>query len=186
MIVSEGEAVPRFEPGVVVDTKRLRLRPFTVDDADDAVLAAADPEIRRWLAWADGYDRARAVEFCTVDAHSDPELKLGWAIDADDHLVGSIALNRADWHNGKVETGYWIAPWARRRGYAVEAVRAAAAYAYSVGFHRVELLAAVENTASRRVADRAGFRQEGVLREAGRLGGGYIDMVLYAQLSGDI
>lgn len=178
--------MPRFELGVVIDTRRLRLRPFTADDADDAVRAAADPEIRRWLDWADGYDRERAVDFCTGRAHSEPETKLTWAIDARDRLVGSIGLQRADWANGKAETGYWIAPWARRRGYAVEAVRAVAAYAYSIGFHRVELLAAVENTASRRVAERAGFTQEGVLREASRHGKGYIDMVLYAQLSCDI
>lgn len=178
--------MPRFELGVVVDTKRLRLRPFAADDVDDAVRAVDDPEIHRWMAWAEGYDRAQAVEFCTVDAHSDPETKLTWAIDADDRLVGSIGLNRADWANGKVETGYWIAPWGRRRGYAVEAVRAVAAYAFSIGFHRVELLAAVDNVASRGVAERAGFTREGVLREAGRLGGGYTDMVMYAQLSGDI
>lgn len=178
--------MPRFELGVVVDTKRLRLRPFTEQDVDDVLCAVADAEIRRWLAWADGYDRDRAVEFCTDQAHSDPETKLIWAIDADNRLVGSVGLRRADWAGGKVEVGYWIAPWARRQGYAVEAVRGVAAYAYSVGFHRVELLAAVGNTASRRVAERAGFTQEGVLREASRLGEGYTDMVLYAQLSGDI
>lgn len=178
--------MPRFEPGVVVDTQRLRLRPLTADDADDVTRAADDPEIRRWMAWAEGYDRAQAVEFCTVGAHSLPETKLAWAIDVGDRLAGSIGLNRADWANGKVEIGYWIAPWARRQGYAAEAVRAVAAYAYSIGFHRVELLAAVGNTASRRVAESAGFTQEGVLREAGRLGGGYTDMVLYAQLSGDV
>lgn len=178
--------MPRFELGVVVDTKRLRLRPLAADDADDVQRAADDPEIRRWMSWAEGYDRAQAVEFCTVTAHSGPETKVAWAIDAGDRLDGAIGLNRADWANGKVEIGYWVAPWARRRGYAVESVRAAAAYAFSIGFHRVELLAAVGNTASRGVAVRAGFTQEGVLREAGRLGGGYTDMVLYAQLSGDI
>lgn len=178
--------MPRFELGVVVDTRRLRMRPFTADDADDVTRAVDDPEIRRWMAWAEGYDRAQAVEFCTVGAHSVPETKLAWAIDAGDRLAGAVGLNRADWANGKVETGYWIAPWARRRGHAVESVRAVAAYAFSVGFHRVELLAAVGNAASRGVAARAGFTQEGVLREAGRLGEGYTDMVLYAQLSGDI
>lgn len=186
MIVMEGDRVPRFELGVVVDTQRLRLRPFTVDDVDDVVRAVDDPEIRRWLPWADGYDRDRAVEYCTEEAHRAPESKLTWAIDADDHLVGSIALIRADWSDAKAEVGYWVAPWARRRGYAVEAVRGVAAYAYSIGFHRVELLAAVENAASRGVAERAGFTQEGVLREASRHGKGYTDMVLYAQLSGDI
>jgi len=171
---------------VVVDTSRLRLRPFTADDVDDALRAVDDPEIRRWLPWADGYDRDRAVDFCTREAHSDPESKVTWAIDSDDHLVGSIGLTRADWGNAKAEVGYWVAPWARRRGYAVEAVRGVAAYAYSIGLHRVELLAAVDNTASRKVAERAGFVREGILREASRQGKGYTDMVLYAQLSGDI
>ncbi|HEY3681746.1 MAG TPA: GNAT family protein [Streptosporangiaceae bacterium] len=178
--------MPRFELGVIVDTKRLRLRPFTEDDVDDVLRAVDDPEIRRWLPWSHGYDRARAVDFCTREAHDAPEARLRWAVDADDRLVGSASLHRADWGNGGVEIGYWIAPWSRRRGYAVEAVRAVAAYAYSLGLHRVELHAAVGNAASRGVAVRAGFTEEGVRREAGRVGDRYIDMVLYAQLSGDI
>ena len=41
-----------------------------------------------------------------------------------DRCDGSIGLDRADWESGQAEIGYWVAPWARRRGYATEAVRA--------------------------------------------------------------
>jgi RimJ/RimL family protein N-acetyltransferase len=85
------------------------------------------------------------------------------------------------------ETGYWLGPAARGRGYATEAVRAVARHAFGLGLTRIELLAAVGNVASQRVAERAGFTREGVLREARPLPGGKkADMVRFRLLEGEL
>jgi RimJ/RimL family protein N-acetyltransferase len=53
------------------------------------------------------------------------------------------------------------------------------------GFERVELRAATGNLASQRVAEKAGFTREGVLRNAGSVNAGRVDMVVYSLVRGD-
>jgi RimJ/RimL family protein N-acetyltransferase/predicted O-methyltransferase YrrM len=66
---------------------------------------------------------------------------------------------------GVAAVGYWLLPEARGRSYATRAVRLLAEWGiHDLGFARVELWAAPENEASRRVAEYAGFQREGVLR----------------------
>jgi ribosomal-protein-serine acetyltransferase len=175
-----------FESGITLSTSRLTLRPFEAADAGDVVEAARDPEMLRWMPWAPEQTPAQARDWCTVYAHADPEERINFAIVVDDRCSGAIGLNRAAWATGRVEIGYWIAPWARRRGYAVEATRAVAQYAFDSKLHRVELLAATGNILSQRVAERAGFTREGVLREVLVVPGGRADAVLFSLLKGDL
>jgi ribosomal-protein-serine acetyltransferase len=67
-----------------------------------------------------------------------------------------------------------------------EAVRAMLDHAFgTLGLNRVELHAQPENEASRYVAQRVGFREEGVQRQAQRFDDGYRDLVLHAVLAED-
>ena len=69
------------------------------------------------------------------------------------------------------EIGYWIAPTARGRGLAGLAAETACRWAFTVlGLHRIQFFHAVENVASARVAEKAGFTCEGQLRESHRYG----------------
>jgi ribosomal-protein-serine acetyltransferase len=174
-----------FDVGVILTTDRLTLRPFEAADSTEVIEATRDPEILRWMPWAPRQTPAQARDWCTVHAHVNPEEQLNLAIVAAGRLSGAIGLTRAAWVSGRVEIGYWMAPWARRRGYAVEATRAVAAYGFAKGLHRVELLAATGNIASQRVAERAGFTREGVLREALVVPGGRADAVLFSLLKGE-
>ena len=65
----------------------------------------------------------------------------------------------------KAELGYMLAPGARGRGIATQALGQLSAWAFgTLGARRLQLLISVENQASSRVAKRAGFVLEGVLR----------------------
>ena len=111
---------------------------------------------------------------------------INFAIVGGDRFVGSVGLARTDWTDGRVEVGYWIAPWARRKGYAAEATRGVAAYAFQRGMHRIELLAAVDNLASQGVARKAGFTRECVVREAMLIAAGRADAVMFSLLRGEL
>jgi len=68
-----------------------------------------------------------------------------------------------------------VAPAARGRGVGTAALGAAARFAFqALGLHRVELFHALENEASCRLAERTGFRLEGVHRDAFRYGDGVL------------
>ncbi|SEG55809.1 Protein N-acetyltransferase, RimJ/RimL family [Thermomonospora echinospora] len=173
-----------FDRDITLTTDRLLLRPFTEHDVPDVLEAGRDREMRRWMAWAPNQTPAQAHEFCTRAAHEDPQQKICFAVEAAGRCCGSVSLQRAEWLFGRAEIGYWLAPWARGRGLITEAVRALVDYGFGKGLHRIELLAAVGNEASHRVAERAGFTREAVLREAGVLfGGERTDMVMFARLN---
>lgn len=79
-------------------------------------------------------------------------------------VLGSIGLT---WQEPTVtEVGYWIRADARGRGLMTRALRLAARHAFDRGAARVQLRADVENVASCRVAEKAGFQREGILRQA--------------------
>jgi RimJ/RimL family protein N-acetyltransferase len=95
------------------------------------------------------------------------DLRLLLFLKGTETLVGSSGLHRIDWSVPKFEIGYWIRTSFTRQGYATEAVQGIMAFAFeALGAQRVEIRCASENRPSARVAERAGFRLEGELRNA--------------------
>jgi RimJ/RimL family protein N-acetyltransferase len=88
---------------------------------------------------------------------------------------------------GKAAVGYWLAPEARGRGVATGAVQLLVRWAFDVELElvRMELLTLVGNEASGRVALRAGFTREGVLRRYLPFRGDLVDAVMFARLRDD-
>lgn len=102
-------------------------------------------------------------------------------------LLASLHIKETNWRALTSEVGYWVSPWARGRGIAAEATRAAGEWLLiAEGFERLELRAAAGNVASQRVADRAGFTREGVLRNAGITHSGRVDLVVFSMIRGDL
>ncbi|MEV0805233.1 GNAT family N-acetyltransferase [Micromonospora sp. NPDC050200] len=148
----------------------LRLRPMAERDLDAIVATCQDPDTIRWTTVPHPYRREHAEGFLRDFADA------AWArgtgayytvADADDRYVASVDLRLGpDPLNGNV--GFMTAPHARGRGYLPAAVGALAAWGFTtLGLARIEWLALVGNTASRRVAEKAGFSFEGTAR--GRL-----------------
>ncbi|WP_431032467.1 GNAT family N-acetyltransferase [Streptomyces sp. P6-2-1] len=168
----------------------LRLRAFDAGDVEDVRRACADEEIQRWLPLPRPYDTEVARSWCTEFSHHLRTSGDGihWAVTDREsgRLLGTTGLNRTDWRGLVSEVGYWVAPWARRRGVAVGAARTVAGWLLGeCGFERLELRAATGNLASQAVAERAGFVREGVLRNAGRVHEGRVDLVGYSLVPGD-
>lgn len=180
-------------PSVVLETEHLRLRAFIEDDIDDVYAACSDPGLQRWLPLprpGAPYTRADAERWCRETA---PGIRTGgegqqWAVTAGDggRLVGAVGLVHVLWPAMNGEIGYWAAPWARRRGHTTEAVVAVSRWALDQGFQRLEIKAATGNTASRRVAEKAGFTLEGVERSAMPLHEGRSDLAVYGLIPADL
>ena len=165
------------------------LRPLVEADVDEVAIAGADPLTQQWLPLPRPYTVETARGFVHEFAPAQRESGRGivFAVEVEGHLGGAIDLKKTDRRAGTTEIGYWVAPWARGRGVAGRATRALAEWALrDQGLERVEIRAASGNVASQRVAEVAGFVREGVLRNAGFVHGGRVDLVVYGLVRADL
>jgi RimJ/RimL family protein N-acetyltransferase len=166
---------------------RVRLRPWRDDDVDAVLEACQDAEIQRWTQVPVPYRREHAETFVTD--LSDEAWSGGGALFAVEPvdggpLAGSIGLFPPT--DGVGEIGYWTVAGRRGNGFTAEAVRVLCGWALAErGLHRLELHVDPGNTASARVAERAGFRAEGLLRQRFLHRGQPADFVMYGLLRSD-
>jgi RimJ/RimL family protein N-acetyltransferase len=100
--------------------------------------------------------------------------------------LGTIALHLFANDATLAETGYWLCREARGHGAATIAVRLVSAWAFDqLGIQRLNLITAPENLASQRVAERAGFTREGLLRAWAPTRDGRRDSVMFSLLPDD-
>jgi len=179
------EAVTRL-PG----DEQVALRPWRAGDAASVASACTDADIQRWTLVPDGYTAADAEQFVAyateaLAAGTSAELAVVTAGDPD-AVLGAAGLVRIDWDHEQAEVGYWTAAEARGRGVATRAVRLLSAWAFrELPLTRLQLMPFIGNDASERVAERAGYRREGVLRSFHVSKNGLADVVMFARLRGD-
>ncbi|PZF88558.1 GNAT family N-acetyltransferase [Micromonospora deserti] len=166
----------------------LLLRPWREEDALAVLDALREPSIAQWNPQGGLLDRDAALSWirCRADWSAGNHVSLAVADPADgDTLLGSVSLHRI--HDGDASIGYWTVAAARGRGVASGAVVRLTGWAFAeLGLHRIELCHAVANPASCRVAERAGYRIEGILRESYRYGDGRrYDEHLHGRLATD-
>jgi ribosomal-protein-serine acetyltransferase len=161
------------------------IRTFTPDDAEEifALVEANRERLEAWMPWAESTrSPADTRDFIERSLASEHDLEAN-GIWVDGRAVGTIGLSVNHLVNAG-ELGYWIDAGFEGRGLITKASRLVLDHAFGVlKLHRVALCAGVENRRSRAVAERLGFREEGVVRDGDRVGGGrYVDMVLYGLL----
>ncbi|MFC0006825.1 GNAT family N-acetyltransferase [Micromonospora siamensis] len=183
-------AIRRF-PELTVSTPRLEVRRHVPADAGAVDEVFADRQTQRWLPLAEPAGRIEGRSWCTDLARQRRDSGDGdhFALvrREDGRVVGCLWTRRTDWGARSTEVSYALAPDARGFGLAAEAVDAAAvALLLEHGFQRVELRVAPGNVASRRVAEKAGFSYEGLLRNAGFVRGARVDLELWSFVAADL
>jgi RimJ/RimL family protein N-acetyltransferase len=187
------EPVARESPvGLSVPASGIRageivLRFPSLDEVDAILPAFTDPELRE-AGNLPAFDRdglAASIKELPVLAERGRLLALA-AVDADSgEVVGGGTLHHLDSERRIVEIGYFVLPHARRRGVATTVARLLAEHAFSLGIERVAAYVNVGNTASERVAERAGFTREGVVRSLPKPDGQRVDKTLFSLLPGE-
>jgi RimJ/RimL family protein N-acetyltransferase len=134
----------------------LALRRWTVDDVGPLLEVYRDPAIRRWVQVPIGTSEEAAAWVAAQQDGWRTGDRLSFAVHEDSHgLVGCVVLKKP---NTKPEVGYWTAPQARGLGVASRAVDALSVWAFSTyELDHIELLHRVDNVASCRVAEKAGY-----------------------------
>jgi RimJ/RimL family protein N-acetyltransferase len=166
-----------------------RLRPPSPRDAEDLLAMAQDAQIRLWNPLTTVTDQETALAWCERWSDWNGGTSGQWSVfdAAGGRLLGAISLFDIDTENSAAEIGYRVAPWARGQGVGTAALRSVADWAFGeLGLTRLQLLHALENPASCRVATKAGFALEGTLRSSYRYGDGELyDEHLHGRLASD-
>jgi RimJ/RimL family protein N-acetyltransferase len=167
-------------------TADIVLRPYTLDDAPELFEAARESsgEVYLWLPWCHPeYTPAEAQEWIARQIPLFAE-RTGFSFviaGAGGEFLGGCGLNQIDPIHRRANLGYWVRTSAAGRGIATAAVRQLAAWAFaSTDLVRLEIVAAIGNAASIRVAEKSGAVREGIAKSRLVLHGVPHDAVVFS------
>jgi [ribosomal protein S5]-alanine N-acetyltransferase len=185
--VDDGQPRTTWWPVPMLESARVRLRPAAEADAPRIAEACSDPRTRHWVpTLPNPYAEVAARAFVLLGPlQASLGQRVAWAVTApdDDRLLAHISVFRLDDPLNPTggEIGYWAHPDARGRGVVSAALDLVVAYAFTpvasggLGRHRLQIGTAWGNTASRHVAERAGFTLVGHFHADGIVGTGELD-----------
>jgi [ribosomal protein S5]-alanine N-acetyltransferase len=158
--------IPRLtDLNLVIETAHVKLRPMTEADVDAMWPIVSKPEFPKQMSWSAHKNREETLEFVRGQiAKLAQNRGVGWAIEHDGKFVGSIGFDDIIWEMralrlDRTELGYWIAPQVWNKGLMTEAATAAVRCGFeTIGLHKITTRCFVDNTASRRVIEKVGFR----------------------------
>jgi RimJ/RimL family protein N-acetyltransferase len=168
------------------------LRPWRDRDVAAKCRLFSDPETLRF-SWAETDAYTEADAWATRAAHrraweegTSAEFACTEPAD-DDPIIGGASVYDIEGAFARASVGYWVAAHARGRGVATHAVRLLARWAFDdLGIARLQLTCGPDNAASQRVAAKAGFTREALLRASLPFKGGRRDTVVFSLLPEDL
>jgi [ribosomal protein S5]-alanine N-acetyltransferase len=175
---------------IIATTTRLVLRCFRTDDAQDLHVMMSDPELARFAEWEPYSWPETEAEVARLAAL--PTLEVGrWAeyaieVPAEGRFIGCVTMRIENERDRQAELGWWLAGRDQGRGLATEAVRALMHYGKGAGVHRFFAAADARNSASIRLMQRVGMRQEAIFQERSLIKGEWCDEVVYALLAREL
>jgi len=175
----------KIQGPVTLKTDRLTLRPYTLEDAKQAFqIATKYPDMTRYMCWnppekieetIDSYHRGLK----STDEH------YSFSIEFDGQFVGRITLKNFLRKIGAAdlslaELGFWISPEFQRKGFMKEAVDQVVQFGFKkLGLRRIHGDTFFVNKASRKLFEKCGFREVGVIEDCIFKNGKTYDECLY-------
>ncbi|MGQ0637050.1 MAG: GNAT family N-acetyltransferase [Planctomycetaceae bacterium] len=168
----------------------LLIRPSRSDDIDGVFAAVRESinELSSWMPWCHP-EYARSETLAWVESRPaawDAKTDFSFVIESETgEILGACGLDRIEHTNGTASLGYWVRTSATGRGVATQATTLLREWAFHhTDLHRLEIMAAVGNVASQRVAEKAGATREGVLAQRLVVRGRKHDAALFSIIRG--
>lgn len=175
----------------ILETTRLILRPFVVNDIEDMYYNwACDEEVTRYLTWKEHKDinRTSLAVALWVKSYNEKEF-YNWVIQdkKNKKIMGSICLFSVDNYNENCEVGYCLGKKFWNKGIMYEALIKVIDFAFcEIGFERISARRHLGNLASGRVMKKCKFIYEGTLRNIIKdKEGNLVDCKYYSILKSD-
>lgn len=148
-------------------------------------------EVSPWLPWChENYSIEETREFIAsreLASQGGEWYSFGIFEKDGGRFLGGVGINFINRVHQMANLGYWVRTSAAGRGVATSATRAVARFGFEqLGLQRIEIVAAVDNIPSQRVAEKAGGVREGVLRKRLLIRGRPVDAVLFSLVPEDL
>jgi ribosomal-protein-serine acetyltransferase len=165
----------------------IKIRRYDVADIPLLYEAARESVVEgsKWLPWLHSdYSMAESLEWvldCCKQWDQNREYNFVIVRRRDDRFLGGVGINQINVTHRIGNLGYWVRSTCTNRGIATAAARLAAQFGFKeLQLCRLEILVAVDNLASQRVAEKAGARREGILRNRLFIHGRSIDATVFS------
>ncbi len=176
-----------------IKTSTLIIRPFAEKDIEAFVEATLESllTVGIWMPWCtatySAEDAQSWFDSCTFNLQINEAYDVGIFSVDDDLLLGGISINQINWDHNIGNIGYWVRQSQQKKGIASKAVLAIAQFGFTeLKLKRLEIIAAVNNIASRQVAEKAGATFECIARNRLELFGKPCDSAVYSLIPDDI
>jgi RimJ/RimL family protein N-acetyltransferase len=171
---------------------KIAIRPYQPGDAPLVHEAARESvaDIYPWLPWCHpGYtleESEKWVETCLVEREAKRAFDFVVYDEGTNKFLGVVAINQLHPLHQFANLGYWVRSSCTGQGVAVIAVRLCAQFGFEeLRLKRLEILTAVGNVRSQRVAEKAGATREGLLRQRLKIGDVWHDAVMFSLIPED-
>ena len=166
------------------------LRPFHFEDSTQLYQAVRESlgELSPWMSWAtEAYTVTTAREYIpSTHARWEERTLFAFAITRGEEILGACTLSSIHAVYRYCNLGYWVRTSRHGQGIAGRAAKLAARFAFEkVGLIRTEIVIAVGNRASIRVAEKVGAHYEGVLLNRMIVGKSVYDAHMYSLIPSD-
>jgi len=169
------------------DTELRLIEPSHVDQLDGLIERNRD-HIKEWSAWLkDDHSIENTRDFIRRNQMQFADNK-GFAIAIwhKGEMAGQVEFNYIDWANRKTEIGYWLGASFQGKGLVTKSCRVLIDHAFNeLKLNRVEMRCGAGNTRSRKIPEKLGFKEEGVVRQGEWLHNRFVDLVIFGMLSSE-
>lgn len=173
---------------ILIETARLIIRDHISEDLEPLHAILSNPSVTFYLPSMHKDDVDETLGYLVAsmrDIDAAPRMRYNLAVtDYDGDYIGEVGLHYIDGtpQNAHCGLGYFVLPERWNEGIATEAVLAALGFIYDNGASRVSASCLAENLASRRVLEKCGFSQEGLLKAHTWHDGAWKDCAVYRLL----
>jgi ribosomal-protein-serine acetyltransferase len=141
--------------------------------------------LRAWLPFVDNSRKVEDTEIFikSILESSGNKRDVVFEIWDHDNFAGLIALKEIDRWNKRTELGYWLTPEFEGRGIMTKCCRALLDCAFKkMGMHRIQIKSGIGNARSSRIAEKLGFKFEGIERGGEKFPDHYLNLEVYSIL----
>ncbi|ERJ11796.1 GNAT family N-acetyltransferase [Haloplasma contractile] len=160
-------------PAYTIKSKRVLMRCLQPEDAEPLKQAIDESldHLKRWMKWAK-YEpepldfKLERIRRYRAKFDLDQQYTYGIFLKDTKKLIGITRLTSKHF-NGDFEVGYWIHKDFLNNGYCTEAIQAIVKAAFTINeVERLEIHCDPINTSSKRIPEKLGFMNEGIIRKS--------------------